>query len=139
MTTAVTAKRSHRLAAPKNLPDSKITVEQWAALGEVKPPYELIDGILVQKMVTTNEHDWGVGSIFAECRAWGREIGWRFFTQGSGTRLDNYNGFIPDVMGFSPHVKLRGTDSYSPPPFIAFEVLSPRTAKADRGKKNASL
>lgn len=127
---------ARRLSAPKNPPrESLITVEQWAALGEVKPPYELINGVLVRKMVTTNEHDWTVAEISFECRAWARESGWRFFSQGAGTRLDLFNGFVPDVMGFSPSVQLAAASTYNPPPFIAFEVLSPATAKADRGDK----
>jgi Uma2 family endonuclease len=127
---------ARRLSAPKNPPrESLITVEQWAALGEVKPPYELINGVLVRKMVTTNEHDWAVGKIFVACDVWANESKWRFFSQGAGTRLDLFNGFVPDVMGFPPSVQLSSTDTYNPPPFIAFEVLSPATAKADRGAK----
>lgn len=127
---------ARRLSAPKNPPrESLITVEQWAALGEVKPPYELINGVLVRKMVTTNEHDWAVGKIFVACDVWAQKSGWRFFSQGAGTRLDLFNGFVPDVMGFPPSVQLAAASTYNPPPFIAFEVLSPATAKADRGEK----
>ena len=127
---------ARRLSAPKNPPrQSLITIEQWAALGEVKPPYELINGILVRKMVTTNEHDWAVGKIFVACDVWAQESGWRFFSQGAGTRLDLFNGFVPDVMGFPASVQLAAASTYNPPPFIAFEVLSPATAKADRGEK----
>ena len=130
-------RRSHMPRPPKNpiLPDSRITVEQWAELPHVVPPYELIDGALVRKMVTTNEHDWTVAEINFQCRAWSRDSGWRFFSQGSGTKLDLFNGFIPDVMGFPPNVPLTGEATYNPPPFIAFEVISKSTAKADRGDK----
>jgi Uma2 family endonuclease len=137
-TTATLSRKqtARRLRAPKNPPrESLITVEQWAALGEVKPPYELINGILVRKMVTTNEHDWAVGKIFVACDVWAQESGWRFFSQGAGTRIDLFNGFIPDVMGFPPTVPLTGEATYNPPPFIAFEVISKGTAKADRGDK----
>ena len=141
---ATTISRTHssknsnrRLRAPKKLvlPDSRMTVEQWAELPHVVPPYELINGALIRKMVTTNEHDWTVAEISFQCRAWARNSGWRFFSQGSGTRLDLFNGFIPDVMGFASNVKLDGAATYNPPPFIAFEVISKGTAKADRGDK----
>ncbi|HEY0073212.1 MAG TPA: Uma2 family endonuclease [Abditibacteriaceae bacterium] len=134
----ITSKKpiARRLSAPKNPPrESLITVEQWAALGEVKPPYELINGILVRKMVTTNEHDWTARRIARFCDEWADESNWRFFSQGAGTRLDLFNGFVPDVMGFPPSVQLSAASTYNPPPFIAFEVLSPATAKADRGDK----
>ena len=128
---------SRHLRVPKNpiLPDSRITVEQWVALPHVVPPYELINGELIRKMVTTNEHDWVVSEINFVCRAWSRESRWRFFSQGSGTKLDLFNGFIPDVMGFAPDVKLDGDATYNPPPFIAFEVIFKGTAKADRVTK----
>ena len=38
-------------------------------------------------------------------------------------------------MGFAPNVKLKGDATYNPPPFIAFEVISKGTAKADRVTK----
>ena len=131
------ARRVRPLRAPKNVVprDGLITVEQWAALGEVKPPYELINGVLVRKMVTTNEHDWTTGGILSLCRIWAADNGWRFFSQGSGTRLDLFNGFVPDVMGFPPDARLDAEATYNPPPFIVFEVLSTRTSKADRGDK----
>lgn len=128
---------ARRLRAPKNpiLPDSRITVEQWATLPHVMPPYELIHGKLVQVPLQTNSHSWAVGGLSMACHKWCDETGWRFFSQGSGTRLDLFNGFIPDVMGFAPNVKLNGDATYNPPPFIAFEVISKGTAKADRVTK----
>ena len=115
--------------------DGLLTVEQWAALPEVKPPYELINGVLVRKMVTTNEHDWATGKILSLCHAWSDSSGWRFFSQGAGTRIDSFNGFVPDVMGFPPDVPLQADATYNPPPFIVFEVLSRGTSRIDRTDK----
>lgn len=141
MATTISRKNPiRRLRALKNpiLPDSRLTVEQWAALPHVVPPYELINGALIRKMVTTNEHDWVARRIARFCDEWADESGWRFFSQGAGTRLDLFNGFIPDVMGFPPNVQLTGNATYNPPPFIAFEVVSKGTAKADRVTKKQS-
>ena len=141
MATTLTRKPAMRRLRPLRVPkkpmllESLMTVEQWAALPEIKPPYELIDGHLVQKMVTTNEHDWTTRKISRFCDEWSDESGWRFFSQGAGTRIDPINGFIPDVMGFAPDVKIEAKATYNPPPFIVFEVLSKGTAKADRETK----
>lgn len=120
------------------LNDARMTVEQWAVLPEIKPQYELVDGILVRKLVTTTEHDWTVSEVNFQCRAWGRVSGWRFFSQGVGTRIDPFNGFVPDVMGFPPEVIIEADATFTPPPFIVFEVISQRTARMDRGQKLTS-
>ena len=118
--------------------ESLMTVEQWADLPDVKPPYELIGGTLIQKMVTTNEHDWTTSKFWRMCDEWADTSGWRFFSQGSGARFGEHDAFIPDVMGFPPDAKLDAKGTYNAPPFIAVEVLSRGTKSLDKREKKAT-
>lgn len=118
--------------------ESLMTVEQWADLPDVKPPYELIGGTLIQKMVTTNEHDWAISEFMFACKTWAQTSGWRFFSQGSGARFGEHDAFIPDAMGFAPDAKLDAKGTYNAPPFIAVEVLSRGTKSLDRREKKAT-
>ena len=115
--------------------DGLLTVEQWAALPEVKPPYELMRGRLVQKMVTTNEHNWAVGELLTACKLWARTSRWRFFSEGSGVAISGRDGYIPDVMGYAPSTALEGKATYNEAPFLVAEVLSASTAHTDRTEK----
>lgn len=119
-------------------PQSLMNVEQWAELPDVKPPYELIGGKLIQKMVTTNEHDWATSKFWRMCDEWADTSNWRFFSQGSGARFGPHDAFIPDVMGFPPDAKLDAKGTYNAPPFIAVEVLSRGTKSLDRREKKAT-
>jgi Uma2 family endonuclease len=118
--------------APK---ESLLTIDDWLALRDVKPPYELIAGKLVQKMVTTNQHDWAVRKFAVMCDQWCDEQGWKIFSQGPGTQLDEHSGYIPDVMLFSPATPINPAASRNPAPFLAVEVLSRGTSRLDRGEK----
>ena len=117
-----------------------MTVDDWLALPDTKPRYELIDGKLVQDMTTTSDHAWAVGQFLRQCFLWNdkQQIQWKFFPEGMGYKADTYNGFIPDVVGFSPDQEVLPTINYMPTPFLAVEVLSPGTAKRDRTFKRDS-
>lgn len=118
--------------------ESLMTVKQWAKLPELKPPYELIGGRLIQKEVTTNAHCWAIGGFLMACKKWEDRSRWRFFSQGSGAKLSEHDAFIPDVMGFPPDAKLDAKGTYNAPPFIAVEVLSRGTKSLDRREKKAT-
>lgn len=115
--------------------DGRLTVEQWAALPDTKPRYELIDGILVQKMTTTTAHAWAAGHLLFACMSWGEDKGWTFLPEGTGVKGDEYNGAVPDVVGFAPDYHPAPEATYHSQPFFIAEVLSPRTAKIDRTRK----
>lgn len=115
--------------------DGRLTVEQWAALPDTKPRYELIDGILVQKMTTTTAHAWAAGQFLFQCMTWGQTQGWTFLPEGTGVKSDEYNGAVPDVVGFAPDYRLAPEATYHERPFLIAEVLSPGTAKIDRTRK----
>ena len=141
MTTTTKTLQPRRAASTRTRPfnrDGALTVKQWAQMPEVKPPYELINGKLVQKMVTTNEHDWVTSRFMFACLTWAQSSDWRFFSQGSGTAIGERDGFIPDVMGFPPSVAIEPKATYNPPPFLAVEVLSRGTSSQDKVEKKSS-
>jgi Uma2 family endonuclease len=117
--------------------DSLLSVREWDALPDTKPRYELIEGRLVQKMTTTNAHAWASGELLFALKQWGRDLGWRFLPEGTGVWLNERNGAVPDVVGFSPDRELRPEATHNAPPFLVAEVLSPSTALRDRTHKKA--
>lgn len=117
--------------------DSMFTVEEWAAMPDVKPRYELFNGKLVQKMTTTTAHAWAAGRMLTTLMAWGESEGWIFLPEGTGVKLGDYDASVPDIVGFAPGAKLDPEATYNTEIFIAVEVLSPGTAKRDRTSKKA--
>lgn len=115
--------------------DGRIRVEDWAKLPETKPHYELIDGILKQKMPTRNKHAYAAFRLTMLLSLWGDEKGWVFLTEGGGVTPDGFNGFVPDVMGFSPDVPALPGEIYDNSPYLVAEVASPSTQKNDRDTK----
>jgi Uma2 family endonuclease len=125
----------HRIAARSHSVtnvEALLSVDDWLALPDTKPRYELIDGKLIQKMTTTSDHAWAAGELLHVFKSWGQEKGWRFFPEGMGYKASSTNGFVPDVAGFSPHQKILPDVTYMTTPFLVVEVLSPSTAKVDR-------
>jgi Uma2 family endonuclease len=121
---------------PKFVPrDSMLTVEQWAAMPDVKPRYELVNGKLVQKMTVTTAHAWAAGRMLTLLTNWGDSQGWIFFPEGTGVKLGEFDGSVPDLVGFQPGTKLNPKATYNTNIFLAVEVLSPSTAKRDRTAK----
>ena len=115
--------------------DGRLTVETWAKLPETKPHYELINGVLKQKMPTRHRHAHAANRLVFFLMLWGMEKGWQFYSEGSGLKADNYNGFVPDVTGFAPGVVLDPDAVYENSAFLAVEVASPSTVKEDRNAK----
>ncbi len=115
--------------------DGRLRVADWAKLPETKPHYELIDGILQQKMPTRRRHSHAAAMLHFLLMQWGLEQGWMFYTEGTAVRADQFNGFIPDVSGFAPNVTLDPEAVYEQAPFLVAEVLSTSTAKDDRTTK----
>jgi len=126
-----------RLKARKEIVslDAMLTVEDWLAMPDTKPRYELREGKLVQKMTTTSNHAWAAGQFLIALSNWGQKKGWKFFPEGMGYKADENNGFVPDVVGFKPTQKVLPSVTYMTTPFLAVEVLSPGTAKRDRSRK----
>ena len=133
---------STRIKAPRVqrdtfiLTDNKMTVEEWAALPDLKPRYELIGGRLVQKMTTTSKHAWTVGELLFVLSTWGRGKGWIFLPEGVGIKLGENDGAVADISGFQPGTQLQPDATYfTQTPFLIVEVVSRSTAKRDRTDK----
>lgn len=116
-------------------PESRISVEQWAQMPETKPHYELIEGELKRKMSTRRGHTHAIAMLIYFLMTWGYERGWIFNGEGTGTRIDDSNAFVPDFVGFAPGTQLDSNAVYDGPPFLICEVLSRATAANDRNTK----
>jgi Uma2 family endonuclease len=114
--------------------DGMLTVDDLAALPDTKPRYELINGILVQKMTTKRKHSNTAGYLLVELVIWSRTqgIGWQFFPEGTGVRVHSYKAYVPDVVGFASGAVLDPEESIGGAPFLVAEVLSKSTARRDR-------
>ncbi len=133
--TAKKARVSARARAPFKSNDGRLTVEEWAKLPETKPHYELIDGILKQKMPTRRRHSHTAAMLHFLLMQWGFAKGWMFYTEGTGMKADDFNGFVPDVSGFAPGTTFDPDAVYDQAPFFVAEILPPSTANADRTTK----
>lgn len=111
--------------------DGLFTIDEWAAMPDKKPRYELIDGKLVQKMTTRRKHTQSVGSFLVQCSVWGEKRGWHFFPEGTGVKINEHRGYVPDIVGFAPGAKIDPDENYSEPPFLIVEVLSPGSVHRD--------
>jgi len=112
--------------------DALLDVRAWDALPDTKPRYELIEGRLVQKTLKTNSQAWAAGQLLFALMNWSENTGWRFLIEGTGVWLNERNGAVPDVVGFSPEQSLRPEATHNETPFLVAEVLSPSTARRDR-------
>ena len=117
--------------------DSMLTVEQWVAMPHTRPHYELVAGKLIQKMTTNTAHTWAAGKLLIALSQWGDDRGWTFLPEGTGVKLGEFGGAVPDVVGFSPDQPLHADANYYEQPFLVAEILSKRTAKRDRTRKVA--
>ena len=115
--------------------DSLLSVEQWAAMPDVKPRYELVDGKLVQKMTTRRKHTKSVGSFLFQCMMWGEKSGWQFFPEGTGVKIHEHKGYVPDIVGFASGAAVDPEENYSIAPFLVVEVLSPGSVRRDTVEK----
>jgi Uma2 family endonuclease len=130
---ASTRKRTERFVSL----DGMLSVEDLTALPDTKPRYELVNGKLVQKTTTKRKHSLAAGNLLFELLLWSRttDKGWRFFTEGTGVKIDQHNAYVPDVVGFGPGAVLDPEESIGGTPFLDSEVLSKSTARRDRVDK----
>ena len=115
--------------------NGNLSINFWASMPETTPHYELIEGELKRKMPTRRRHSHVIAMLIHFLMTWGYERGWLFHGEGTGLRVDESNGFIPDFVGFAPGTQLDPDAVYDGPPFIVAEVLSPATAANDRDAK----
>ena len=141
-----TASAAKRVSGTRNAPrarrsnfvstDGMLTVDDLAALPDTKPRYELINGILIQKMTTKRKHSVAAGRLLFQLMLWAQENpDWQFFPEGTGVKVSEYKAYVPDVVGFAPGSVLDPEESIGGAPFLVAEVLSKSTAKRDRVDK----
>ncbi len=128
--------------APETAPEivfeeGRLTADVWASMPETKPHYELIEGELKRKMPTKQEHAYTAFRLAYYLALWGDAHDWSFQTEGLGVRADNFNGFVPDVIGFAPGTRPIIGTVYAPSAFFVAEILSPATASRDRDAKKS--
>lgn len=116
--------------------DGMFTVEDWAALPDLKPRYELMSGKLAQKTMATFKHAFAVGELLFALTHWGDDRGWIFLPEGVGIKLGQNDGAVADITGFQPGTELQPDATYfAQTPFLIVEVVSRRTARRDRTDK----
>jgi Uma2 family endonuclease len=119
--------------------DTPMTVEEFFAFTETRPDeekWELIDGEPIMNATPAHLHQIIVGNLVAELRIMAQRDAapWRVIP-GIGVRLSDISAPVPDVM-IRPRDFLKGV--VCDDMIVAFEVLSPSTAKRDlRWKRNA--
>jgi Uma2 family endonuclease len=119
--------------------DDKMTVEEFLAFVETRPDeekWELIEGEPIMNVAPAYLHQIIVANLLAELTYMGRRTGanWRAIP-GIGVRLSDISAPVPDVM-IRPRDFLNGV--ICDDMIVAFEVLSPSTAKRDlRWKRKA--
>jgi Uma2 family endonuclease len=118
--------------------DGLLSIQEWLALGDVKPRYELLDGKLVQKMTTSRKHTKAAGFFLHQCLMWATTSNWQFFPEGTGVYINERVGYVPDVVGFTPDTTLNPDSVIDEAPFLVVEVLSPATAAKDRNEKKVN-
>lgn len=127
--------RSSAPEAQITLVESRLSAHIWASMPETTPHYELIAGELKRKIPTKRIHARTAFRLSLQLALWGDQHGWDFHTEGMGLRADDFNGFVPDVIGFAPNTAPDGEVVYTTSAFFVAEVLSPATAANDRDAK----
>lgn len=116
----------------------RITAREYFQL----PAYEnemliqLIDGQVVTAMPPIPRHQFIVGEVFAFLRLIARETGGRALMSPIEVFLNEHNVLEPDVLYLAPDSACEvGAKRLMGPPDLIVEVLSPSTARYDRGEK----
>ncbi len=103
--------------------------------------YELYDGELWMVPAPLPRHQIIAGRIYSDLRELARRCGGAVFMAPFDIVLSEYNVVQPDVIFFGPEAARRiNVDEHVRfPPDAAFEVLSPSTARNDRGRKRGLM
>ncbi len=102
-----------RARAPFKSNDGRLTVEEWAKLPETKPHYELIDGILKQKMLATVAQSYASSRLSFELAKWSNERKYDFLMGDFGIKADNFHVLLSDMMLLAPDTRVAPDDFYA--------------------------
>ncbi len=119
-------------------PQPIATIEDLLALPDDGLRHELLDGEHVVTPAPSPPHQWVVGTVWrvlSLATADRRDLA--VLTGPADVRLGPRSLVQPDlfVIGLDPSAPLHTTWESMPAPLLAVEVLSPSTARHDRGKK----
>ncbi len=119
---------------PKVL-ERRYTLEEYMALPDGPPYYELDDGALVEVKSTHGYHGLWMGRTFAYLDTWSRQHG-GFVSQHVGILPGGPCSYIPDVIYLAPEHMDRFIDGrIHGAPDLAVEVFNPEGARRDRVRK----
>jgi Uma2 family endonuclease len=116
--------RSHSMPQPDELPDSEIQ----------ERPTEMIDGVVYPQTIGTPSHASVIGNLHFLLRSYFNGKTCQPFTGELDVMLDEQNTFRPDISVVCDSTRFT-EQGYSGAPTLVIEVLSPRTAKVDKGRK----
>jgi Uma2 family endonuclease len=122
------------------MPDHEIierryTLEEYMALPEGPPYYELEDGVLVPVKSTHAVHGLWMGRIFAYFDTWCRQHG-GWISLEVGTLLGRERGYIPDLAYLAPGHEDRLVDGrIQGTPDLVVEIFNRDGARRDRVQK----
>jgi len=117
--------------------DRHYTMEEYLALPEGPPYYELEDGLLIPVKSTHGHHGLFMGRIFAYLDTWSRHNG-GFVSLEVGTLLGEVRGYIPDIIYLLPEHMDRYSETdgrIQGVPDLAVEIFNRDGARRDRVKK----
>ncbi len=95
---------------------------------------EMIDGKIRMMAPASSHHNVIAGNIHGLLWSFLRGKPCQAFVEGPAVHLTEKNYFVPDVSVVCDHEKLKGGKVYGAPDLVV-EVLSPSTARYDRGRK----
>ena len=115
--------------------DGRLPIEFWASMSETKPAYELIEGVLQQKPLKRQREVRAVCLLMFGLASWGDARGWSFLTGGLGLCADDFNGFVPDAIGFAPATGPNADEVCASTAFLVAEIPAPTIHQRDAKKR----
>lgn len=112
--------------------DALLSVDDWLALPDTKPRYELIAGRLQQKPLKNFAQVKAIGEFFFAVAQWAEKGDWIFLVEGVGVKIDEYNGFVPNVLGFAPNFPVAPDANFVIAPFLALEISPSKKQRAHK-------
>ena len=82
----------------------RLSRDVWCALPQTRPVYQLLDGVLRQKMVAlTRESHASTHCAFALFH-WGQKYGWNLLSNSFAFSVDEWNVFVPEFSAYEPNL-----------------------------------
>lgn len=109
-----------------------LTIEDFRALPEDGPRYELLEGVLQELCTPPVQHQAIVGETFAALHTHEARDGGQAYVGPIAVVVDEHTCLQPDVLYVAPgNEKIVGEELVEGPPDLVVEVLSPSTRRKD--------